>query len=130
MDYVLDDDDETAERDGSISSYGDRPNEFEEVSEYFRAHFIQVHRRKDVSHRPLYLVRPPVVSVITVVSVAFAVAVAAAADFRAPSHSHRARLTLSFSFHFFPGLDSQITTFYLLTPFACIIPEARRCDTC
>ncbi|KAM5536705.1 hypothetical protein V8D89_009632 [Ganoderma adspersum] len=38
-----------------ISSYGDRPNEFEEVSEYFRAHFIQVHRRKDVSHRPLYL---------------------------------------------------------------------------
>ncbi|KAI0665862.1 G-protein alpha subunit [Trametes maxima] len=38
-----------------ISSYGDRPNSFEEVSEYFRAHFIQVHRRKDVSHRPLYL---------------------------------------------------------------------------
>ncbi|EJF65613.1 G-alpha-domain-containing protein [Dichomitus squalens LYAD-421 SS1] len=38
-----------------ISSYGDRPNEFEEVSEYFRAHFIQVHKRKDVSHRPLYL---------------------------------------------------------------------------
>ena len=41
----------------SISSYGDRPNNYEEVSEYFRAHFIQVHRRKDVSHRPLYLVR-------------------------------------------------------------------------
>lgn len=41
----------------SISSYGDRPNDYEEVSEYFRAHFIQVHRRKDVSHRPLYLVR-------------------------------------------------------------------------
>ncbi|RPD68331.1 G-protein alpha subunit [Lentinus tigrinus ALCF2SS1-7] len=38
-----------------ISSYGDRPNNYEEVSEYFRAHFIQVHRRKDVSHRPLYL---------------------------------------------------------------------------
>ncbi|KAI0779241.1 guanine nucleotide binding protein, alpha subunit [Fomes fomentarius] len=38
-----------------ISSYGDRPNDYEEVSEYFRAHFIQVHRRKDVSHRPLYL---------------------------------------------------------------------------
>ncbi|KAI0699907.1 G-protein alpha subunit [Cerioporus squamosus] len=38
-----------------ISSYGDRPNSYEEVSEYFRAHFIQVHRRKDVSHRPLYL---------------------------------------------------------------------------
>ncbi|KAI8972175.1 G-protein alpha subunit [Trametes punicea] len=38
-----------------ISSYGDRPNEYEEVAEYFRAHFIQVHRRKDISHRPLYL---------------------------------------------------------------------------
>ncbi|EIW63663.1 G-protein alpha subunit [Trametes versicolor FP-101664 SS1] len=38
-----------------ISSYGDRPNDYEEVCEYFRAHFIQVHRRKDVSHRPLYL---------------------------------------------------------------------------
>ncbi|KAH9859156.1 G-protein alpha subunit [Lenzites betulinus] len=38
-----------------ISSYGDRPNSYEEVSEYFRAHFIQVHRRKDISHRPLYL---------------------------------------------------------------------------
>ncbi|KAI0630050.1 G-protein alpha subunit [Trametes polyzona] len=38
-----------------ISSYGDRPNEYEEVAEYFRAHFIQVHRRKDVTRRPLYL---------------------------------------------------------------------------
>ncbi|OCH88154.1 G-protein alpha subunit [Obba rivulosa] len=38
-----------------ISSYGDRPNSYEEVSEYFRAHFIQVHHRKDISHRPLYL---------------------------------------------------------------------------
>lgn len=27
------------------------------MSEYFRAHFIQVHKRKDVNHRPLYLVR-------------------------------------------------------------------------
>lgn len=40
----------------SISSYGDRPNTYEEVSEYFRAHFIQTHRRKDVSHRVLYTV--------------------------------------------------------------------------
>ncbi|KAI0762174.1 G-protein alpha subunit [Trametes elegans] len=38
-----------------ISSYGDRPNNYEEVSEYFRAHFIQVHRRKDVTRRPLFL---------------------------------------------------------------------------
>ena len=45
-------------------------------------------------------------------------------------HSHRARLTLSFSFHFFPRLNSQITTFPLLIPFACIMPEARRCDSC
>jgi len=37
-----------------ISSYGDRPNTYEEVSEYFRAHFIQAHKRKDVYHRPLY----------------------------------------------------------------------------
>ena len=41
---------------GSISSYGDRPNTYEEVSEYFRAHFIQTHRRKDVAHRALYTV--------------------------------------------------------------------------
>ncbi|EED85168.1 candidate G-protein alpha subunit [Postia placenta Mad-698-R] len=38
-----------------ISSYGDRPNTYEEVSEYFRAHFIQAHKRKDVYHRPLYV---------------------------------------------------------------------------
>ncbi|KAI0697286.1 G-protein alpha subunit [Cytidiella melzeri] len=37
-----------------ISSFGDRPNTYEEVSEYFRAHFIQTHRRKDVSNRVLY----------------------------------------------------------------------------
>jgi len=37
-----------------ISSYGDRPNTYEEVSEYFRAHFIQTHRRKDVSNRVLF----------------------------------------------------------------------------
>ncbi|TFL03021.1 guanine nucleotide binding protein, alpha subunit [Pterulicium gracile] len=37
-----------------ITSYGDRPNTYDEVSEYFRAHFIQVHRRKDISNRTLY----------------------------------------------------------------------------
>ena len=41
----------------SISSFGDRPNTYEEVSEYFRAHFIQTHKRKDVSNRVLYTVR-------------------------------------------------------------------------
>ena len=54
---VLEPNPDRPRRTHSISSYGDRPNDFEEVSEYFRAHFIQVHRRKDVSHRPLYLVR-------------------------------------------------------------------------
>lgn len=38
-----------------ISSYGDRPNNYEEVSEYFRAHFIQVQKRKDVAQRTLYV---------------------------------------------------------------------------
>ncbi|EGO25997.1 hypothetical protein SERLADRAFT_466917 [Serpula lacrymans var. lacrymans S7.9] len=38
-----------------ITSYGDRPNTYEEVSEYFRAHFIQVHKRNDISHRSLYI---------------------------------------------------------------------------
>lgn len=45
--------------DCSISSYGDRPNTYEEVSEYFRAHFIQVHRRKDAHRRTLYTVSHP-----------------------------------------------------------------------
>lgn len=42
----------------SITSYGDRPNTFDEASEYFRAHFLQVHRRKDVGKRSIYVVRP------------------------------------------------------------------------
>ncbi|KAH7928951.1 G-protein alpha subunit [Leucogyrophana mollusca] len=37
-----------------ITSYGDRPNTYADVSEYFRAHFIQVHRRHDISRRALY----------------------------------------------------------------------------
>ncbi|KLO11726.1 G-alpha-domain-containing protein [Schizopora paradoxa] len=37
-----------------ITSYGNRPNTYEEVSEYFRAHFLQVHRRNDISKRALY----------------------------------------------------------------------------
>ncbi|KAF8549772.1 G-alpha-domain-containing protein [Imleria badia] len=37
-----------------ITSYGDRPNTFADVSEYFRAHFIQVHRRNDIGRRALY----------------------------------------------------------------------------
>ncbi|KIM83436.1 hypothetical protein PILCRDRAFT_819680 [Piloderma croceum F 1598] len=37
-----------------ITSFGDRRNNYEEVSEYFRAHFIQIHRRKDNWQRALY----------------------------------------------------------------------------
>lgn len=37
-----------------ITSYGDRPNTYAEVSEYFRAHFVQVHRRNDIGRRALY----------------------------------------------------------------------------
>ncbi|KAF9241773.1 G-protein alpha subunit [Melanogaster broomeanus] len=37
-----------------ITSYGDRPNTYADVSEYFRAHFIQVHRRNDIGRRTLY----------------------------------------------------------------------------
>ncbi|KAF9027634.1 P-loop containing nucleoside triphosphate hydrolase protein [Hymenopellis radicata] len=38
-----------------IVSYGERPNRFDDVSEYFRAHFLQVHKRKDVGHRHLFV---------------------------------------------------------------------------
>jgi len=38
-----------------IPSYGERPNTYEGVSEYFKAHFLQVHKRSDVSRRSLYI---------------------------------------------------------------------------
>ncbi|KAL0956953.1 hypothetical protein HGRIS_003054 [Hohenbuehelia grisea] len=38
-----------------ITSYGNRPNKFEDISQYFRSHFIQIHKRKDVSRRSLYV---------------------------------------------------------------------------
>ncbi|THU90902.1 G-alpha-domain-containing protein [Dendrothele bispora CBS 962.96] len=38
-----------------ITSYGKRPNKYEDVSNYFRAHFIQIHKRKDISNRALYV---------------------------------------------------------------------------
>lgn len=40
----------------SIVSYGDRSNRYEDVSEYFRAHFLQVHKRKDIGNRHLFVV--------------------------------------------------------------------------
>jgi hypothetical protein len=39
----------------SITSYGERENRFEEVAEYFRAHFAQVHKRKGVQKQELYI---------------------------------------------------------------------------
>ncbi|KAF8069936.1 guanine nucleotide binding protein, alpha subunit [Lyophyllum atratum] len=38
-----------------ITSYGERPNVYENVSEYFRSHFVQVHKRKDIAKRSLYV---------------------------------------------------------------------------
>ncbi|KAG8977763.1 hypothetical protein FRB90_008705, partial [Tulasnella sp. 427] len=38
-----------------ITSYGDRPNDYEHVSSYFLAHFKQVHRKNNVdAKRELY----------------------------------------------------------------------------
>jgi hypothetical protein len=38
----------------SILSFGDRANEFDSVVQYFRAHFLQVHRRNNENRRVLY----------------------------------------------------------------------------
>ncbi|PPR04404.1 hypothetical protein CVT26_004229 [Gymnopilus dilepis] len=38
-----------------ITSFGERANNFETVSDYFRSHFIQAHRRKGFPNRPLYV---------------------------------------------------------------------------
>ncbi|TFY75110.1 hypothetical protein EWM64_g8902, partial [Hericium alpestre] len=38
-----------------ITSYGDRPNRYEDAAEYFRAHFVQVHKRKAQSKQTLFV---------------------------------------------------------------------------
>jgi len=38
-----------------ITSYGERENRYEEVSDYFRAHFAQVYKRKGVQKQELYI---------------------------------------------------------------------------
>ena len=38
----------------SITSFGDRSNDYETVVQYFRAHFLQVHRRNNENRRVLY----------------------------------------------------------------------------
>lgn len=38
----------------SIPSFGDRKNDYETVVEYFKTHFLQVHRKNNEEHRVLY----------------------------------------------------------------------------
>ncbi|KAJ7233977.1 G-protein alpha subunit [Mycena rebaudengoi] len=38
-----------------ITSYGNRPNNYATVTEYFRTHFIAAHKKKDISQRRLYV---------------------------------------------------------------------------
>lgn len=38
----------------SITSYGDRANEYDAIVAYFKAHFAQVHRRNNESNRVLF----------------------------------------------------------------------------
>ncbi|KAL5525745.1 hypothetical protein ACEPAG_7082 [Sanghuangporus baumii] len=52
-----------------IPSYGDRPNTYEAVIEYFRTHFLQVHRKNNEEHRVLYTHQTSVVDTSTTQSV-------------------------------------------------------------
>ncbi|PAV16151.1 G- alpha subunit [Pyrrhoderma noxium] len=52
-----------------IPSYGDRPNTYEAVVEYFRTHFLQVHRKNNEEHRVLYTHQTSVVDTSTTQSV-------------------------------------------------------------
>lgn len=38
----------------SIPSFGDRANEYDVVAQYFRTHFLQIHRKNNESRRTLY----------------------------------------------------------------------------
>ncbi|KAA1472821.1 G-protein alpha subunit [Dentipellis sp. KUC8613] len=38
-----------------ITSYGERANRYEDVAEYFRAHFVQIHKRKSQSRQTLFV---------------------------------------------------------------------------
>ena len=40
----------------SITSYGERENRYEEVAEYFRVHFLQIHERKGMQKQEVYIV--------------------------------------------------------------------------
>ncbi|THH08594.1 hypothetical protein EW145_g2596 [Phellinidium pouzarii] len=52
-----------------IPSYGDRPNTYEAVIDYFRTHFLQVHRKNNEEHRVLYTHQTSVVDTSTTQSV-------------------------------------------------------------
>ncbi|KAJ6616676.1 G-protein alpha subunit [Mycena sp. CBHHK59/15] len=38
-----------------ITSYGDRPNNYATVAEYFRTHFVAAHKKEDIARRRLYV---------------------------------------------------------------------------
>ncbi|EJD06518.1 guanine nucleotide binding protein alpha subunit [Fomitiporia mediterranea MF3/22] len=52
-----------------IPSYGDRANTYEAVIDYFRTHFLQVHRKNNEEHRVLYTHQTSVVDTSTTQSV-------------------------------------------------------------
>ncbi|KAI5119428.1 hypothetical protein M0805_009879 [Coniferiporia weirii] len=52
-----------------IPSYGDRANTYEGVIDYFRTHFLQVHRKNNEEHRVLYTHQTSVVDTSTTQSV-------------------------------------------------------------
>ena len=53
----------------SILSFGQRQNEYEVVVQYFRAHFLQVHRRNNENRRVLYTHLTSVVNTKTTQSI-------------------------------------------------------------
>lgn len=53
----------------SIPSYGDRANTYDAVIDYFRTHFLQVHRKNNEEHRVLYTHQTSVVDTSTTQSV-------------------------------------------------------------
>lgn len=55
----------------SITSYADRSNVFETAAGYFKSHFLQAHKKKDVSGRVLWMVSCVCIYIYTQVLIAF-----------------------------------------------------------
>ena len=53
----------------SIPTYGNRPNTYDSVIDYFRTHFMQVHRKNNEEQRVLYTHQTSVVDTTTTQSV-------------------------------------------------------------